>query len=115
LQKLNLLECSDEGEWKDTSEHNLVAFDNTFSNSALRKYQKQILEKSKDSIDNISRGERDHTSFTLSMDEKLRDDVHQKIKEFQKELTNYIEEKSEEKNLVQVIHFGSFPITDLTK
>ena len=113
LKDLELLDTRNELSWVDTSQKNIVAFDSDYSNIALKKYQKQILDKSKDSIDQFARGDREHNSFVLSMDSDLNDEVNQKIRKFQLELVNYIEEKSIKKNEVRVIHFGSFPLTQM--
>ncbi len=111
LEELELLKTSNK-KWQDLSGKNIVAFDTNYSDIALRKYQKQILQKSQESIEIFPRGEREHNSFILAYDSNLNEEVHNKIRLFQKELVSYIEQKSNKKDQVRVIHFGSFPLNN---
>ena len=111
LKTLDLLDTSIKNDWIDNSEKNLVSFDSDYSSVALRKYQKQILEKSHESIDLHQRGVREHNSFIIGCDKNLSGEIHKKIQAFQLELAEYIETNSIEINEVRALHFGSFPIT----
>lgn len=115
LLKLELLEMNPDGSWTDANKNNLVSFDKKTTNTALKKYQKQLLDLSKKSIDEDRRGEsRDHTSFIFSMDKSILNEVHKKIKDFEVQLINFVDANSKNVNHIQALQFSSFPILKIT-
>lgn len=114
LKSLKLLVVGPDGSWTDSQPRSRTKLGEYFTNLSMQRYQKGILEQSLDSLSHFPRGSRDHLSVIVAMDDALVDRVHEKIKEFASNLSDFVEENSVSKDNVRVIHFGSFPITNLS-
>ncbi|MFZ4715355.1 MAG: TIGR02147 family protein [Bacteriovoracaceae bacterium] len=114
LQELGIIEQDRRGNWHCHQEQSLTSFfEDSVSSSALRQYQEQILELSRDALISKPRDIRNHTSHIIAIDSSIVLEIHHKIRKFQEELTDFIETKSKNKNSIYALQFTSFPI--LTK
>jgi uncharacterized protein (TIGR02147 family) len=112
LKRLGLVSVDESEKWTLVCENSLVNFDDTSkSNQALKEYQKQLLDLSRKSVDETPVEKRNHTSFVVALDTNLVDEIHWRVREFQKQLVEYIESKSSTRNEVYAIQFTSFPLT----
>lgn len=111
LQRLGLLSIDDSGRWTDLVPNASTIINNDFTNSALRKYQKQILELSAKSIDEVDIDLRDHTSMTLAIRVEDLPFVKEKIKKFRRQITACLEKTEKTPDQVYQIAISFFPLS----
>lgn len=73
-------------------------------------YQKQLLDKAKNAIDEIDFSQRENSSLTLAADSKLVPEIKQKIENFKNELREFIESHGKPDEVYQVV-ISYFPLT----
>lgn len=112
LIKLELLEIKD-GKWIDVSVNNTTNHIGDYSNVALRKYQKGIINKSLDALEKVPREQRDHTSLMLNFSASDIKKAKKMIKEFRKEFSTSSQEQSSDADGVYALSISFFPITKL--
>jgi uncharacterized protein (TIGR02147 family) len=115
LQNLKLLRIHPNGRWEDISRFNTNLPSNEFTSLAHRKYQKKILELSQNSIENIPREKRDHTSTTIAIDPADLPQVKEIIREFRLKLAAYLEQPDREPKAVYQLAVSFFPLTQDTE
>lgn len=116
LKRLGVIDIDCEGAWTNNLENSLVNFDTKdFTSNALKEYQRQLLELSKQAVDNTPKVKRNHTSFILALDSNLVSEIHSRIQAFQKELADLVENHSHKKDEVYTLQFSSFPLTNQNK
>lgn len=111
LKRLGLISADEGQTWVTNCQNSLVNFDLPTSHQALKEYQKQILDLSKESIEHVDINKRNHTSFVVALDSELVEEVSLRIRQFQKQLIEFIESESKSPNEVYAIQFASFPLT----
>ncbi len=91
IERLKRLKMISEknGKWKQTTKS--LKIDSTQSTAATRKFQKQILEKAIESMENDPIEKRDHTSITFTMDSKSVSYAKERIRQFRRELCAELE------------------------
>lgn len=110
LIKLQLLEINEKGEWRDVSRFNSNTLDSQSTSVAMRKYQKQILEKSLQALESIPRTERDHTSMMVCGNEKDLAKAKKMITAFRRELAEFFQRKNSAGDNVYQISISLFPL-----
>lgn len=110
LIQAGLLEINKKGQWVDLSGTNTNNYVGDYSSQALRKYQKDILLKSMDALENIPRSDRDHTSLMLSFSKDNMKSVKEFIKKFRSEFLTYGEEKGADD--VYTLSISFFPVSN---
>ena len=90
LKRLKLIKEVD-GKLVKTNQF-ITNFKDGATSSALKKFQKEILDKALDAIDNTPQKEKDITAMTLAIDTKLLPEAKKKIKEFRRSLSCFLEE-----------------------
>ena len=80
---------------------------------AGRQYQKELLEKAKDSIDQNEGHIKDHTSLCFAFNTSLMPEVKERIQTFRQEMAHFIDStsKKDESNEVYAIQINMFPLT----
>lgn len=73
-------------------------------------YQKQLLEKGKEAIDEVDFARRENASLTISASRKLVPEIKKKIHKFKNELRDYIENHSPGDDVYQIV-ISYFPLT----
>jgi uncharacterized protein (TIGR02147 family) len=111
LQRLELLEISQDGTWVDLSRNNTTNVTNDFTSIALRKYQKKILELSIHALENLPRTQRDHTSTTIAIQSSDLAEAKERIKEFRFELAAFLQRDGVEPDSVFQLALSFFPLT----
>ncbi|MEE6251418.1 MAG: TIGR02147 family protein [Bdellovibrionota bacterium] len=81
-----------------------------YTSSALKKLQKQILEKAQLALEETTFEQRLQTTITVAVDSKKLNLIKEKILNFQAELNEYIEDMSD-CDEVYNISFSSYPVT----
>ncbi len=90
LIDLDLIELREDGRWRQKV--GPIVVENTRSTEASRKFQKQLINKALDSIDEDPMEVRDMSSTTFAMHPKHVPYALQKIREFRRKLTAELEE-----------------------
>lgn len=111
LIRIELLEIDKNGKWNDLSRFNSNTLDSDFSSAAMRKYQKKILEKSIDALQNLPRTERDHTSMMVCGNSKDLKKAKEMITEFRHKLADFLQREGVKSEEVFQIALSIFPIT----
>lgn len=99
--------------WKDLSANNTINHLGDFTNPALKKYQKDILEKSMVALESLPREERDHTSLMLNFSAKNIKEAKQMIKEFRTKFSVKTKLKSKDADNVFALNISFFPISKI--
>lgn len=73
-------------------------------------YQKQLLDKAKESIDMVEFAKRENSSLTISANSKLVPEIKKKIQKFKNELREYIEKHEPADEVYQIV-ISYFPLT----
>lgn len=107
LKRLNMIAETD-GVWKQTAKSFKIA--DHLSTPATRKFQKQIIQKSIESLENETLDERDHTSITLAMDPSLVPYAREQIRNFRRQLCHNLEKAGKPK-MVYTISVQLFPMS----
>jgi uncharacterized protein (TIGR02147 family) len=115
LKKLELLEVTSDGTWNDLSKMNTTILNDEFTSGALRKYQKAILSKSQNSIDEVPISERDHTSIMLKVSKSRIPEIKQKIKVMRRELADFIRQSRDRHDEVYLLAISLFPVSKINK
>jgi uncharacterized protein (TIGR02147 family) len=92
LLELGILEERD-GALRKSDEQTTTA-DKHLTTPALRRYQRQVLEKARDSLENDPIDRRSMTGMTFAIDPALLPEAKRKIEKFTQELTRFLESKS---------------------
>ena len=69
-----------------------------------------LLEKSSESIDQVERADRDHSSVTVAIDKNDLGQVKQIIKKFRKELSAFVQREGTNLSDVYQLQVGFFPL-----
>jgi transcriptional regulator with XRE-family HTH domain len=110
LFKLGYLKLEKGGKWRDVSVNNTNNHVGDFTNMALRKYQKGLLQKSQNSLENVPREFRDHTSMMLHFSKTDLKRAKEMIREFRTELLNFAE-KNKNPDEVYALSVSFFPLS----
>lgn len=111
LKRLDLLKVDEQGMWFDISGDNTNDYIGDFTNSALKKYQKQILEKALIALDEVPRDLRDHTSIMFTINKSDLKEAKKKIKEFRNEMNAFFKRNKKSSDEVYQLAVSLFPIT----
>lgn len=95
LFELGLLE-SKNGSWIKT-DHYINTADQHLTTIAHRRRQLQIIDKSKQSLENDPIENRNHTAMTMAIDPALLPEAKKRIQKFQNELLTFLESGSKER------------------
>lgn len=111
LIKLGLLKVEKTGEWKDLSINNTNNHVGEFTNSALKKYQKDILSKSTQALDVLPRDQRDHTSLMLNFSGANMKAAKDMIKKFRTEFSAAAQNSEQVADDIYTLQISFFPIS----
>ncbi|MFL5813469.1 MAG: TIGR02147 family protein [Bdellovibrionia bacterium] len=109
LVRLELLEITKKGDWIATSGGNST-IGNEFSTIALRKVQKQFLEKSIQALETVPIEKRDQSGMTFAVNLNDLPQLKQKIKNFRRELCEYAERNPSPDEVYQ-LSVSFFPLS----
>lgn len=113
LERLELLQKTKNGFYSLTHSNSTNILDEDFTNAAMKKYQRKILEKSIQALENTPKPERDHTSITMAVQTQDIPAVKKMIKKFRQDIDAYAQRKSALPNEVYQLQVSFFPLTKL--
>ncbi len=111
LQKLMLLEITEDGKWIDHS-GNFTNIKNEFTDVSLRILQRIFLEKASDALENVPIDKRDQSTVTMAISASLLKEAKEKIKEFRRSLADFLQNNGE-KNEVYNLVISLYPLTNI--
>ncbi len=110
LIRLNMLGRNSHGELKNISGRNTTV-GSPYTTEAFRKLQKQILLQAVDALEMIPMLERDQSSITMAADSRLIKETKKRIKNFRRELCDFLQTHSKRKDHVYQLAISFFPAT----
>lgn len=89
LKRMNMVAMTADGQWRQTSLP--IKVENQISTAATKKFQKQLLEKAVESLEEDAAEIRDFSSITFAMHPSLVSHARQRIRAFRRELCAELE------------------------
>lgn len=93
LQRLEMLRIDSHGRWIDESGA-VTNIQDEFTSIALRKLQRQVLEKAMIALEEVPITQRDQTSMTMAIDSRRLPEAKTRIAKFRRELCAYLKSGS---------------------
>jgi len=90
LKRVGLLEVNSKGEYIDASGGKSTNISNDMTHGALRKMQKQLLEKSIECLEKIPYEKRNNTSMTMGIDTRKLPEAFEEIKKFRRKMGKFL-------------------------
>ena len=109
LVRVEMLEIDKKGMWTVLAPNNTTTT-NPFTNAALKKVQKQFLQKAQTALDETAIDLREQSGMTVALNLKDIPVVKERIKKFRRDLTKFIEANNKPDEVYQ-ISFSFFPLT----
>lgn len=110
LCRVGLLKIHPDGRWEDISGGYTTTGEEELINSAYRRNQRQILEKSIQALEEIPIERRDHSAVTFSMRADRIPEAQNMIRDFRRKFATLLT-KDSGKDSVYVLGIGFFPLT----
>lgn len=110
LQRLGYLEKGKSGRL-EIAQGSFTTLGNSFSASAFRKLQKQILEKALVALEEVPIEERDQTSMTMATSKRKMSGAKEMIKKFRRQLAQFLENDAEDLDTVYHLAISLYPAT----
>jgi uncharacterized protein (TIGR02147 family) len=82
------------------------------TSQSIAQYHREMMKRAMESIDRISREDREISSLTMGVSEKTAKKVKERIQEFRRELTHIVSQ-DDGINMVYQLNFQFFPVTKL--
>jgi uncharacterized protein (TIGR02147 family) len=111
LERLELLVREKSGRLKIQHQNSTNILDPDFTTAAQKKYQRSVLEKSQDALENIDRKLRDHTSTTMAIESKDLPEVKKLIQKFRHDLNAYLQRPKSKPDSIYQLQVSFFPLT----
>jgi transcriptional regulator with XRE-family HTH domain len=89
-----------DGKWVDQFQNLTFVASENMDTPIGRSFQKNILDESKKSIDLGQKDKKSHTNVIFTIDERLIPEVTKRIRDFRRDICQYLEENEQEKNNV---------------
>jgi len=116
LVNLKMLVINEKGKIKKRLENSQINFhENSYTDVELRKYQEDIMEKSRLALMKTPKSKRNHTSYIVALDTSLIDEINKRIRNFQEKLAHWIQQSSKKSDAVYALQFCQFPLTTENK
>lgn len=109
LERVGLVQMNEKGEVISVPKNHTHVKD-AFTDSAIRNFQKTMLEKAGVALEEISAEERDHTGMTMAINTKRLPEARHLIKKFHRELSTFLGQDSD-KNEVYQLSVALFPLS----
>lgn len=111
LERLELLKKNDQGRYEITYKNSINYLDPDTTTSAQKNYQRSVLEKSLEALENIDRKKRDHTSTTMAINSKDLQKAKELIKKFRHDLNAFMQRDESDLDEVYQLQVSFFPLT----
>ncbi len=115
LERVHLLKKMPSGAYKIQQTDSTNILDPDFTNTAKKKHQRGLLEKSIEALDEVSSAERDHTSVTIAMQKKDLPEAKEMIKSFRRRFDRFLQREGARPDEVYQLQVSFFPLSQLTE
>lgn len=113
LIRMDLIEVDAQNNWIDTSGGSTTNIETGLTSAGSRKLQQQILQKAITALQNVDISKRDNTSMTIAINTKDMLAAKEIIKEFRRNLTDFLERTGNEApNEVYHLGVAFYPVTN---
>lgn len=112
LECLKLLKTKEKDKWLDESQFN-TTIKNDFTTVALRKLQRQVLEKALVALEQVPYEKRDQSSVTLSINSHDFPQIKKIICDFRRKLSHYLQKKGSVPTQVYQLGISFYPLTNI--
>lgn len=109
LLNVGLLQIQNDGNWVDLSGA-ITTIQNTYTNSAYKNLQKQILSKAINAVNEIPFQKRTQSSMTMAIDSNLIEDAKALTTEYRRNLCKLLK-SSEKRDSVYHLSISLYPVT----
>ncbi len=114
LLRLGYLEKSSTGKLINKSGP-LTTMGNSFTDTAFRKLQKQVLEMAMTALEEVPIEQRSQTSMTMAISTKKLKEAQNRINKFRRELSTFLENDQDNLDAVYNLGISLYPITKQEK
>jgi uncharacterized protein (TIGR02147 family) len=114
LIRVDLVEKWEDGTLVDVSGGKSTNISNDMKHGALRKMQKQLLQKSIESIDKVDYGKRNNTSMTMAIDTERLPEAIEEITKFRRNIAKLLS-RGAKKNQVYNLSIALCPLSNIQK
>jgi len=111
LLRLELIEIGRNGKWKQGSDL-ITTTGNSFTATAFRKLQKQVIERAMTALEEVPIENRDQSSMTMAINSKRLPQAKERIKKFRRELCTFLQ-KDQIRDSVYQLGVSFYPLTKL--
>jgi hypothetical protein len=112
LLRLGLLVKDDDGNVQQ-GPINVSTTGNPHTAAAFRKLQIQLLQKAIEAMESVPIEKRDQSSMTMAMDSKKIPEAKERIKQFRRELCDFLQIETDTRDAVYQLSVSFFPLTRL--
>ena len=111
LQRAGLLSIDTEGTWHDLSGGRSSILPSTDTTAALRRHQRQTLQRAREVVDKVPWEERDQTSMTMAIDKARLVEAKELITRFRRELAHFLCRSGAPRTDVYNLSISLYPLT----
>lgn len=114
LERVGMLEITPTGKWVDLTEGTSTTIGLKFTDTALKKMQKQILSMAADALETVPYDERDQSTMTLAVDKSKIGQAKEKITLFRRDLARFLS-RGDKRDEVYHFTIALYPVSQATK
>jgi uncharacterized protein (TIGR02147 family) len=112
LERLELLKINENGKYVISHKQTTNILDTETTTSALRSYQRSVLEKSLEALERVDRKKRDHSSITMAINSKDLLAAKELIKKFRRDLNAFMQRDESSYDEIYQLQISFFPLTN---
>lgn len=110
LERLGFLKIDAKAGWQLIGPKDTTTLGTELTSAALRKMQKQILEKAIIAVDEVPAHQRDQSAMTMAIDSARLPEAKERITKFRRELSRFLESGATRDHVYQ-LSISLFPLT----
>jgi plasmid maintenance system antidote protein VapI len=111
LIRLELIEIADDGSWINHASKTEIGLDSPFTNTALKRYQRKVLEQGIEALENISKEKRHNVSSTVAINVSDLEEVKKTINTFRRKLSKFIQRDLSKTSEVYQLGICFYPVS----
>lgn len=112
LERTGMIERDLDGSWKILKPNSSTLLGESQTSHARRAHQKSLLEKSKQALDEVAIGLRDHSSIAMTVNNADLPELKTAIRDFRRKLMAFAQRKNANPNSVYQLQISLFPLTN---
>ena len=112
LERTGMIERGGDGSWKILKPNSSTLLGENQTSHARRAHQKSLLEKSRQALDEVAIGLRDHSSIAMTVNSDDLPELKTAIREFRRKLLAFAQRKNANPDSVYQLQISLFPLTN---